>query len=244
MLRKYGWIPDRPDHRDLLYKIIKPKLTLPQKVDLTLQCSPVENQGQLGSCTANALVGNLEFLELKENIPYLDLSRLFIYYNERLIEGTVKEDSGATLRDGIKSLVKAGYCSEKMWEYDIKKFAQKPSIRCYLEARHHRIKEYRSLLTQNDLLTCLAEGYPFVFGISIYESFESDKVAKTGIIPMPTLSERNLGGHAVMAVGYDRTKQVFIVRNSWGIGWGNKGYFTLPFNYLEKLGSDYWTIRK
>jgi C1A family cysteine protease len=244
MLRRYGWLPDRPDHRDLLYKAIKPRLSLPQKVDLTLQCSPIENQGNLGSCTANALVDNLEFLELKENVPYLDLSRLFIYYNERLIEGTVGEDSGATLRDGIKSLVKAGYCAEKMWEYNIKKFTQKPPMKCYLEARRHRIKEYRSLLTQNDLLTCLADGYPFVFGISIYESFESDKVAKTGIVPMPSMSERNLGGHAVMAVGYDRTKQIFIIRNSWGIGWGNKGYFTLPFAYIDRLASDFWTIRK
>jgi C1A family cysteine protease len=244
MLRRYGWIPDRPDQRDKLYKIIKPRICLPTIIDLRLQCSPVENQGNLGSCTANALVGNLEFLELKEQIPYLDLSRLFIYYNERAIEGTVKEDSGATLRDGIKSLVKIGYCAEKMWDYDIKKFAQKPPFRCYIEARHHRIKEYFSLLTQSELLTCLADGYPFVFGISIYESFESNEVAKNGIVPMPSMSERNLGGHAVCAVGYDLDKKIFIVRNSWGEKWGNKGYFTLPFDYIDKLASDFWTIRK
>jgi C1A family cysteine protease len=244
MKRRYGWKPDRPDHRDFLYKEIKPRLTLPSQIDLTLQCSPVENQGELGSCTAQALVGNLEFLELKEQIPYLDLSRLFIYYNERLLEGTIKEDSGAMLRDGIKSLVKMGYCAENMWDYDIKKFAQRPPIRCYFEARHHRIREYRSLLTQNELLTCLAEGYPFVFGISIYESFESEEVAKTGKVPMPSTNESNLGGHAVMCAGHNDNLELFTVRNSWGKDWGDKGYFYMPYKFISKYASDFWTLRE
>ena len=241
---KYGWKPDRPDHRDLLYQSIQPTIPLPLKVDLTLQCSPVENQGSLGSCTANALVGNLEFLELKNQQPFIDMSRLFIYYNERLIEGTVKYDAGASLRDGIKSLAKAGCCSEKDWAYEISRFTRKPSLKCYLEARRHKITSYFSLNNQRELLTCLADGYPFVFGFSVYESFESERVAKTGIAPMPSPNEQNLGGHAVMAVGYDSTKNVFIVRNSWGASWGMKGYFTLPFRYVNELANDFWTIRR
>jgi C1A family cysteine protease len=217
---------------------------LPSKVDLSSQCSPIENQGTLGSCTANALVGNLEFLELKDHLPFVDMSRLFIYYNERLLEGTVKEDSGAALRDGIKSLAKAGCCSEKDWPYDVTKFTKKPSVVCYTKALFHKIQSYRSLQTQNELLTCLASGYPFVFGISVYGSFESEIVAKTGIVPMPSPTESNLGGHAVCGVGYDQSTKLFKVRNSWGTGWGDKGYFYLPFEYVNKLASDFWTIRK
>ena len=99
----YGWLPDLPDQRDLMYSAIAPRvLQLPDKVDLRSKCSPVENQGSLGSCTANALAGALEFIELQKGAIFVDLSRLFLYYNERVIEGTVKEDSGAFLRDGIK----------------------------------------------------------------------------------------------------------------------------------------------
>lgn len=241
---KYGWIPDRPDHRDLLYKSILPNLTLPKQVDLRKLCSPIENQGTLGSCTANALSGNLEFLDNKNGEPMVDMSRLFIYYNERLLEGTVKQDSGANLRDGIKALAKAGCCPESEWVYDISKFTVRPTMKCYRNALKHKINEYLSLQTQNELLTCLADGYPFVFGISIFSSFEGDVTTNTGIVPMPSSDESNLGGHAVMAVGYDRDKKVFIVRNSWGASWGMKGYFTLPFEYMNKLASDFWTIRR
>jgi C1A family cysteine protease len=243
-MRKYGWKPQRPDHRDYLYKVIAPEVSLPSVVDLRATCSAVENQGDLGSCTANALVGNLEFLEKKNFQPFQDMSRLFIYYNERLLEHTIHEDSGAALRDGIKSLSKAGCCPEVDWPYDISKFTNRPSLKCYIEALHYKIKSYFAIQTQQEMLTCLADGYPFVFGISVYESFESQDVAKTGIVPMPSLDERNLGGHAVCAVGYDMNKQVFIVRNSWGAEWGDKGYFYLPFEYMDKLSSDHWTIRR
>jgi len=112
----YGWLPDLPDHRDLMYAAIAPRLPrLPAKVDLRPKCSAVENQGKLGSCTANALAGAVEFLEVKDGANFVDLSRLFIYYNERVIEGTVTEDSGAFLRDGIKSLAKQDVCPEPDW---------------------------------------------------------------------------------------------------------------------------------
>lgn len=137
---RYGWIPDLPDHRDLLYGAVRPvTLEIPQHVDLRSMCSPVENQGNLGSCTGNALAGALEFLEQKDRVPFVDVSRLFIYYNERTLEGSVKSDSGAMIRDGIKTLRHQGVCSEKKWPYIISKFAMKPSPACYKEALDHQI---------------------------------------------------------------------------------------------------------
>jgi len=241
-----GWIPDLPDHRDLLYAAIREApAKLPKAVDLSTVMSPVENQGDLGSCTANALAGSLEFMELKAGEKLVDLSRLFIYYNERAIEGSIKTDSGAMLRDGIKTLSKEGVCSETKWPYELSKFSKKPSAACYREAAKHTIASYYRLLTLKDMRTCLAEGYPFVFGFSVYEGFQSTKVAKTGVLDMPKLSERMIGGHAVCAVGYDDKAKRIIVRNSWGTTWGIKGYFTMPYDYVadRNLSDDFWTIR-
>ncbi len=243
-VQSYGWIPDRPDHRDYLYSAIAPKIKLPSKIDLRRQDSPIENQGHLGSCTANALAGLLQFLERINGQTYKDLSRLFIYFNERAVEGTIGFDSGAMIRDGIKVLAKYGVCPESIWPYDISKFTRKPAALCYKEGLRHRISSYHRLQTLGEMLNCLAEGFPFVFGFTVYESFESLKVAQTGIVPMPKKSERALGGHAVMAVGYDKAKKRFIVRNSWGPQWGQAGYFTIAFAYLEGLASDFWTIRQ
>ena len=132
---RYGWVPDVPDQRDLLYGAVCPApLVLPQNVDLRPTCSPVENQSTLGSCTGNALAAAIEFLERKDNVPFVDASRLFIYYNERAIEGTVKSDSGAMIRDGIKTLKNQGVCSERNWPYIVSKYAIKPSAACYKEA--------------------------------------------------------------------------------------------------------------
>lgn len=243
----YGWVPDLPDHRDLLYSQVRPvPPTLPAMVDLRQLCSPVEDQGQLGSCTGNALAGALEFLEHKGREPYTDLSRLFIYYNERALEHTVGSDSGAQIRDGIKTLAKQGVCGEKKWPYVISRFAVRPSASCYKAALQHRIMSYHRIATLAEMRTCLAEGYPFVFGFTVYESFESQQIARTGVVEMPTASERVVGGHAVLGVGYDDELRRFIVRNSWGKKWGQHGYFTIPYNYLadRNLADDFWTIRK
>lgn len=244
--RKYGWKPDVPDHRDLVFASIRPNRRIPQKVDLRPECSDIEDQGQLGSCTANALVGNLEFLMKKNGAPFADMSRLFVYYNERAMEGTIDQDAGAMIRDGIKTLAKQGCCKEVSWPYNIDRFAQKPPDNCYYEGLQYQILSYSRIVGQNSMLTCLADGFPFVCGIAVYESFETDQVAKTGVVPYPGRRERMLGGHAVMAVGYDRAKSVFIMRNSWGTGWGMAGYFTIPFSYLANpnLSDDFWTIRK
>jgi C1A family cysteine protease len=245
--RGLGWVPDLPDHRDIRYGMMRPvPAKLPAAIDLRRTCSPVEDQGSLGSCTGNALVGALEFLERKDRVPFTNLSRLFVYYNERLIEHTVREDAGAMLRDGIKTLAQRGVCSEKIWPYAIAKFAVKPPPACYREALGHQITAYARLETLGEMRACLAAGFPFVFGFSVYESFESERVAASGVVPMPKRTERILGGHAVLAVGYDHAKRRFLVRNSWGTVWGMKGYFTIPYAYLDDrdLSDDFWTIRR
>jgi len=242
----YGWIPDVPDQRDyLLSAVLRIPAKLPRKVDLRPACSKVEDQGQLGSCTANALAGALEFLERKDKVAFEDFSRLFIYYNERAIEHTIQSDSGAMIRDGIKTLAKQGVCSEKKWPYFVSKFRVKPTPSCYKDALNHQITSYHRIITLDEMRACLAEGFPFVFGFTVYESFESQAVAKTGIVNMPKTGERSLGGHAVLGVGYDDAKERFIVRNSWGDGWGVKGYFTIPYKYVadRNLSDDFWTIR-
>jgi len=212
-----------------------------------------------GNCTANAIGAGHQFGQIKQSITSetpeaiaaaikasFVPSRLFVYYNERVMIGTVNEDSGAVLRDGLKSVAKEGVCPEDMWPYDISRFRQRPPEECYREALNHQVISYRAV-PQNleQMKGCLAEGYPFVFGFSVYESFESPAVAKTGIVPMPKMSESMLGGHAVIAVGYEDTKQWFIVRNSWGDTWGDKGYCYMPYAYLINpgLAADFWTIR-
>ena len=140
--RTYGWVPDIPDGRDYLYRAIKPVIRLPKKADLRNLCSAVEDQGSLGSCTAQALAGNLEFIDNKIDSVYTDVSRLFIYYNERLLIDTVDYDSGASLRDGIKSLKNSGVCEENLWPYTIEKFDEVPPSNCYKDAKGHKIKSY------------------------------------------------------------------------------------------------------
>jgi C1A family cysteine protease len=244
----YGWVHDLPDARDFVYAAPLTRFLqgLPPSVDLRTECPPVYDQGQLGSCTANGIAGAIEFDQRKQGTKEFTPSRLFIYYNERVIEGTVQQDSGAQVRDGIKSVAAIGAPPETDWSYDIQKFADKPSSQAYADAKQDLVLSYaRVAQVLNQMQGCLAEGYPFVFGFTVYKSFESDSVADTGIVPMPGSGEKVAGGHCVLAVGYDDAKRVFIVRNSWGADWGIKGYCLMPYEYLLRshLASDFWTIR-
>jgi C1A family cysteine protease len=246
-LRHYGWIPDVPDQRDYVYAAPAPYLAeLPAKTDLRANCPPVYDQGELGSCTANAIGAAIEFDRMKQGLSDFVPSRLFIYYNERKIEGTVSIDAGAMIRDGIKTVASDGACPEPEWPYVISKFTTRPPAKCYEDAKLDRVVAYQRLIQDiNQMKGCLASGFPFVFGFTVYESFESPDVAKSGHAVMPSLGERAVGGHAVVAVGYEDSRQWFIVRNSWGTGWGMKGYFTMPYAYLltPGLARDFWTIR-
>ena len=221
---------------------LRVQVKLPKKVDLRSKFPPVYDQGSLGSCTANALCGVIGF----EN-PSIVGSRLFLYYNERMLDNNIATDSGAYLHDGIESLQKHGICQEVEWEYDIAKFTEKPPEQCYTNALEHTASQVLNI--SNDMLQmkiCLANNDPFVVGIAVYSSFESMKVARTGIVPMPSRNDQLLGGHAVVCIGYDDSKQAWIMRNSWSTRWGDKGYFYLPYKYLlnPSLSSDLWCIQK
>ena len=244
----YGWRPDLPDTRDHAYSAPLAALKkLPVKVDMRAKCPPVLNQGELGSCTANAISSAHLFDQMKQRARgKFQPSRLFIYYNERRMEGTINSDAGAYIRDGFKSIAKEGVCPETQWLYDVTKFAVKPTAGCYREATKHQAIQYLRLQqTLGQLKGCLAEGYPFVFGFTVYQSFESAQVARTGKVPLPSMGESVLGGHATMAVGYSDADQRFIVQNSWGAEWGDKGYFYMPYSYLTDgdLAADMWTVR-
>ena len=256
----YGWLPDLPDMRDLKYTAAPATVAaLPPSVDLRKQF-PVEayRQGRIGSCTANAIAAAFEFDLIRQHAPDFVPSRLFIYYNERRIERRVGFDSGAMIRDGVKSVAKLGVCPEDEWPYDDTpppsegqawpagaRAGQKPPTPCFDHARQHRVISYERVdRSLNQLKGCLAEQFPFIFGFTVYESFESETVARTGVVPMPAGSERTLGGHAVLAMGYDDGEQRFLVRNSWGPEWGIRGYFTMPYDYLTGPGArDFWTLR-
>ena len=240
----YGWKADQPDFRDFTYTAVTKKVNLPLAVNLRVKCPPVLDQGQLGSCTANAIAGIHRFCQMVQKETVFPPSRLFVYYNERALEGTVSSDSGAQIRDGFKTINQKGVCSEVLWPYNIAKFKTKPPVACYSDGMKHQTLQYSSLSqTEAALKGCLADGFPVVFGFSVYNSFESNTVAKTGIVPMPKKGEALLGGHAVLLVGYNDTQ--WIVMNSWGTGWGDKGYCYFPKAYLlnSGLASDFWTIR-
>jgi C1A family cysteine protease len=249
-VKRFGWIPDLPDQRDHLYSApISALRQLPQSVDLRNECPPVYDQEALGSCTANAIAGAMQFSRIRSSFtPDFVPSRLFIYYNERVLMGEdyINQDSGAYLRDGMKTVSQDGVCPEEMWSYTISQFHQKPIERCYEKAREYQVINY-SRISQSigQMKACLATGYPFVFGFTVYESFESQQVTDTGEVPVPHDGEAVIGGHAVMAVGYDDARRVFIVRNSYGDGWGNNGYCYMPYSYLldQDLSADFWTIR-
>ncbi|KAA2252693.1 C1 family peptidase [Solihabitans fulvus] len=258
-IARYGWVRDLPDARDHLYSAPRIALvSLPPSVDLRSGQAAVYDQGQIGSCTANAIGAAVEYDLMKQSQDFMP-SRLFIYYNERAMEGNIASDSGAQIRDGVKSVAQLGVCPETEWPYDAtpaqpdgtfppsSKAKDKPTQQCYADALKAKVTSYQRVAqTLDECRGCLAAGYPFVFGFTVYSSFESAEVAKTGVVPMPNAqTEQVLGGHAVLAVGYDDATQRFTVRNSWGTGWGQAGYFTMPYAYLTEasLSSDFWTVR-
>lgn len=242
--RRYGWIPDLPDCRDLQYKIVKKKY--PAKVDLVDPRIPIFDQGDLGSCVGNGVASVHLFAQLtqKKSAPFVP-SRLFIYYNARVMKNTVNEDSGAYIRDGIKSIAKQGVCDENEWKYIISKFKTKPPVSCYKNALDNQALKYERLDGSMDSIkACLSSGFPFVCGFSVYESFESRVVAKTGVVPMPGRRERMRGGHCVWCCGYDDGAKRVKLQNSWGKTHGDHGFIYLPYDYIgsRSLADDFWKL--
>lgn len=245
----YGWVPDLPDKRDHVFQVTKPYLlqNLPISVDLQDKCPPVYDQGQLGSCTANAIGAAIEFDLKKQGLEDFMPSRLFIYYNERDMEGTTLSDSGAMIRDGIKSVNELGVCKEDMWPYDISQFTDKPPSNCYDEAQDNLVLSYKRMPRDiHQMRGCLAQGFPFVIGFTVYSYFESQEMAQNGILNIPNPDqEQVLGGHAVLVVGYNDETKKFKVRNSWSDKWGQNGYFEMPYEYLldPDLSDDFWVVQ-
>jgi C1A family cysteine protease len=243
-----GWIPDTPDHRDYMLTLPPMVAELPSKVDLREYDSEIFDQGSLGSCTGQATSGAYMFNLKKQGKPFFIPSRLFIYYNGRKALGTINQDSGAMLRDCIKSVNVDGVCDEPIWPHTITEFKKKPSREAYKKAQNHQSVSYSRVPRSLDSFkSCLAAGLPFVFGFAVYESFMTRDVAKTGMMKWPSKDEKSYGGHAVVAVGYDDNLEGgrFIVRNSWGEKWGDKGYFYMPYEYLtgKGLADDFWVIQ-
>lgn len=240
---KYHWTRDKIDKRDYLYAPTVAKTS--NYVDLRPYCSPIEDQGRLGSCTGNAIAGAIELL-MKRNNNFTDISRLFIYYYERLLENTVNYDSGAYIRDGIKACYTYGAATENLWPYDISKFRNRPSIDAVNDASKRKVKLYERVTDFNGVINAIDNGYPVTIGFDVYSSFDSPTVARTGIMPYPnTKKEKLLGGHAVLIVGYNKNNDTFIVRNSWGKYWGDNGYFYMPFQVIQNtsMSSDFWVIK-
>lgn len=240
---KFHWSPDKVDIRDYKYQVTnKVQQNL---VDLRNYCSSIEDQGNLGSCTGQAIAGAIELLN-KRNNKQTDVSRLFIYYYERALINTINYDSGAYIRDGIKVTNKQGAPLESLWPYNIQRFRQRPTPNAINDASKRKVTLYERVLDHNGCLDALNNGYPVVIGFYVYASFMSPQVSRTGVMPYPnTKRERLLGGHAVLLVGYDKLRQVYIARNSWGPNWGANGYFYMPFQVIQNNGmsSDFWIIK-
>lgn len=245
--RGLGWKRSRPDHLDglLLYQ---PPLgiaqTLPRLVDLRPLMPPVYDQGSLGSCTGNGTAAIIGYDQLRQGLlPTEPPSRLMIYYLARKYEGDEAFDAGAQVRDAVKAAAVYGACFEDLWPYDVTRFAEQPPQACFDAALADQAIQPRPVAqVGQSLRACLATGNPVVFGFTCYPAIDEDEVARTGILPMPYPSAESIGGHCVVLVGYDDASRHYIVRNSWGAAWGEKGYFYMPYEYVERadLAADFW----
>lgn len=238
-----GWRPEPADSRDLHideHLTVAPVKTNGTVVDLRQFCSPVENQRSIGSCGPNAAVGGLEMLEIERGDQYVDLSRLFVYYNARAAMQETDVDNGSYIRDVMNSLSTFGVCAEDTWDYDPTMVYIRPPWKCYRTAFAHRTNKFYKIFTTgedriSEIESALRTHCPVVFGVKVYDSFYHC----SGPVAMP--SGNLLGGHAMLIVGFDSEKRFFIVRNSWGTAWGDSGYAYMPYEYLEAAqADDFW----
>jgi C1A family cysteine protease len=229
--RRLGTARDAPSARDWRYDP-RPAMrsVLPDAIDLRRHCPPVYDQRHLNSCSANAIAAAMRYDEIRTGRRLAPPSRLFIYYNERMLDGEVRFDDAVPLRDGYRAVARFGACSETLWPYDPRRFRRAPTAACYHAARRRvAVGYYRIRRALSHLRACLAERYPFVFAVAVHRSLLGRRVARTGIIPIPGARDPFVGGHALLAVGYDHPRRLFLVRNSWGARWGDRGYGYLPY---------------
>jgi C1A family cysteine protease len=242
--KKYGWTPQPIDSRDHIYSPDVNSSKLPLIVDLRPKCPEVWHQGSLGSCSAHGVAFAHQFSQMKQGKKNTFApSRLAIYYDGRKLINTINSDSGIYIRDGIKVIAKTGVAPESMWPYIVSKFKVSPSQEYYAQALDNQGVRYKAVPA--DLISIkssLVEGFPVVFGFNVYESFESEETAKSGIMSIPKEGERLVGGHCVSFVGYNETKKMFICRNSWGSDWGDGGYFYMPYEIALKEATDLWQL--
>jgi C1A family cysteine protease len=249
--RVYGWKPDLPDKRDQYVQLAgAPGEAFPAVHSFRKLMPPVWNQMALGACTAFSSLGAFVYerqLQLPDTTePWFWPSFLQVYYSTRAVENSVAIDAGAYIRDTCKVLAQCGVAPAQLWPYVESKFAQKPPKRALLAALDNRVTSYMRVQRNiTGIRRVLLGGNAIVFGISVYSSFESDKVARTGMVPMPSDDEELLGGHAVLMVGYDHDRKLIECRNSWGADWGDEGYFWLPYEYVTDpdLSDDFWTLK-
>lgn len=238
--------PDIVDHRDYILHMSAKNTKNISKIDLREQCPIIYNQGNLGSCVSNATAFCIQFNQIKHHLVHQFMpSRLFIYYNSRVIEQTIDTDSGCTIRDALSATNKQGVCPETIWPYDEDKYKVKPIEIAYKMGSDHTIKVYSRVQSSLDQMKqCLIEGYPFMFGLLVYQSFE--EVDHTGMVKKPSTSDHLIGGHCMACIGFDDARGCFIVRNSWGNDWGDDGICYIPYDYVcdGNFAFDMWTIRE
>lgn len=214
----------------------------PRQVDLREWASPVEEQRQLGSCTAQAVVGAYELLTRMHYPDQLvDLSRLFLYYNARRLTGDIDEDIGAYISTAIDAVKTYGLCREDLWPYDINKFDAEPGYICYRDARKRTVSNVYEITSHAEIIDMLDRQYPVVVGVAVYSGFDRISNQST-TLSLPQSSEEPMGSHAMCIVGYDDSKQQFLLRNSFGDDWGEGGYFWIPYEYADANFSDMWTF--
>lgn len=234
--RGLGYVPDTPDARDYRFRTPIALGELPPACTLPKDRQPVLDQGQLGSCVAHGTAGAVLFHQ-----PDFMLSRLWLYYKARAMERTTKEDAGCQIRDAVKVLATKGAPPESDWPYDISKFAVRPPAVATRDAKKEVILKYERIATPREARACIASGSPYIVGFTLFESFESDEVARTGVVPDPQPGEREIGGHCVLGFGYDETHDEYL--NSWSASWGDRGFFKVSHDYVQKYASDMWAIK-
>jgi C1A family cysteine protease len=251
----FGYLRDLMDYRDFMYAAPpKAMKTFPSRLVLTevmpkflsAKTGLPWNQGALGSCTAQAAGALHLWVQMKQPRRDVIPSRLFIYYEARRYLNTLNSDSGSRIRDAMKVMNKLGVPNETKWPYDISKFTHEPPPIAYKNAEKHQTLTYMRLMpTMSQLKGCLVEGFPFVFGFTCFSSLLSQETLSTGDIPMPGPNEQDIGGHAVLCIGFDDALQRFILLNSWGSD-GKNGIFTIPYQYMLDTGlsGDMWSMRK